>query len=175
MKKRMIYKISWMLLLLPLFAGCNDTDDVVGIFTGKTWKLNYITVDGGHEMFNFWENKDQENQSINELKKNGSYHVTFTASLIEGHTVKGKIEGNLINGGSLTGSWNANGKNNNFQATVTGNYKINGNKEIDFLAEKFLEGLNSATSYEGDSNNLFILYKPESSNRTFRIAFRVVK
>ena len=50
--------------MLPLFSGCNDSDDVAAIFTGKTWKLNYITVDGGHEMFGFWENEEQEKASI---------------------------------------------------------------------------------------------------------------
>ena len=42
---RNISKILGLLLLLPLFTGCNDSDDVAAIFTGKTWKLNYITVD----------------------------------------------------------------------------------------------------------------------------------
>ena len=44
MKKRLILKVLGLLLLLPMFSGCNDTDDVAGIFTGKTWKLTYITV-----------------------------------------------------------------------------------------------------------------------------------
>lgn len=43
MKKRLILKVLGLLLLLPMFSGCNDTDDVAGIFTGKTWKLTYIT------------------------------------------------------------------------------------------------------------------------------------
>lgn len=38
--KKNIYKIVGLLLLLPLFSGCNDSDDVAAIFTGKTWKLN---------------------------------------------------------------------------------------------------------------------------------------
>ena len=61
--KRSIFQIVGLLLLLPLFSGCNDSDDVAAIFTGKTWKLNYITVDGGHEMFGFWENEEQEKAS----------------------------------------------------------------------------------------------------------------
>ena len=44
MKKRLRPKVLGLLLLLPMFSGCNDTDDVAGIFTGKTWKLTYITV-----------------------------------------------------------------------------------------------------------------------------------
>jgi len=47
MKKRLILKVLGLLLLLPMFSGCNDTDDVAGIFTGKTWKLTYITKANG--------------------------------------------------------------------------------------------------------------------------------
>ena len=32
-----------MLSLLPLLSGCDNEDDVVGIFTGKTWKLSRLT------------------------------------------------------------------------------------------------------------------------------------
>ena len=60
------------------------------------------------------------------------------------------------------------GKNNKFEATVEGN---NGG---DALAKNFLEGLNNATSYEGDENNLYLLYKPQSNTQTFRMVFRVV-
>ena len=114
--KRSIFQIVGLLLLLPLFSGCNDSDDVAAIFTGKTWKLNYITVDGGHEMFGFWENEEQEKASIKELNKNGTYNIVFDGT----------------------------------------------------------EGLNAATSYEGDSNNLYLLYKPASGKQTFRMVFRVV-
>lgn len=68
--KKSIFQIIGLLLLLPLFSGCNDSDDVAAIFTGKTWKLNYITVDGGHEMFNFWgKNEAEKKKSMDELKK----------------------------------------------------------------------------------------------------------
>ena len=79
--KKNIYKIVGLLLLLPLFSGCNDSDDVAAIFTGKTWKLNYITVDGGHEMFGFWENEEQEKASIKELNKNGTYNIVFDGTV----------------------------------------------------------------------------------------------
>lgn len=29
-------------LVIPFLSGCNDTDDVQKIFTGKTWKMTYI-------------------------------------------------------------------------------------------------------------------------------------
>lgn len=79
--KRSIFQIVGLLLLLPLFSGCNDSDDVAAIFTGKTWKLNYITVDGGHEMFGFWENEEQEKASIKELNKNGTYNIVFDGTV----------------------------------------------------------------------------------------------
>ena len=33
MKKRLILKVLGLLLLLPMFSGCNDTDDVAGILS----------------------------------------------------------------------------------------------------------------------------------------------
>lgn len=162
--KRSIFQIVGLLLLLPLFSGCNDSDDAAAIFTGKTWKLNYITVDGGHEMFGFWENA-----SIEELNKNGTYNIVFDGT-VDGDVINGNIKGSVIATSTFEGKWNANAKNNSFKATVTtaGSY---GN---DRLAKNFIEGLNTATSYEGDSNNLYLLYKPASGKQTFRMVFRVV-
>ena len=84
--------------------------------------------------------------------------------------MNGNIKGTVIATSTFEGKWSANAKNNSFKATVTtaGNY---GN---DQLARNFIEGLNAATSYEGDSNNLYLLYKPASGKQTFRMVFRVV-
>lgn len=130
--KRSIFQIVGLLLLLPLFSGCNDSDDVAAIFTGKTWKLNYITVDGD--------------------------------------VINGNIKGTVIATSTFEGKWNANAKNNSFKATVT----TAGSYGDDKLAKNFIEGLNAATSYEGDSNNLYLLYKPASGKQTFRMVSRVV-
>mgnify|MGYP001630227272 CR=1 FL=1 len=93
--KRSIFQIVGLLLLLPLFSGCNDSDDVAAIFTGKTWKLNYITVDGGHEMFGFWENEEQEKASIKELNKNGTYNIVFDGT-VDGDVINGKLQPVLL-------------------------------------------------------------------------------
>ena len=116
--KKNIFQIVGLFLLLPLFAGCNDTDDVAAIFTGKTWKLNYITVDGGHEMFGFWENEAEKKKSIEELNKNGTYNVIFEG-VAEGDLISGKIRGTVVASYSLAGTWSANGKNNDFNANIT--------------------------------------------------------
>lgn len=51
--KRLIRNIFCMLLmfsLLPLLSGCDNEDDVIGIFTGKTWKLSIsVKVTGAAE------------------------------------------------------------------------------------------------------------------------------
>ncbi len=40
-----------MFSLLPLLSGCDNEDDVIGIFTGKTWKLSRLTNKGGNAQF----------------------------------------------------------------------------------------------------------------------------
>lgn len=116
--KKSIFQIIGLLLLLPLFSGCNDSDDVAAIFTGKTWKLNYITVDGGHEMFGFWENEAEKKKSMDELKKNGTYNVIFEGTT-EDDLIKGNIRGSVITSYPLAGTWSANGKDNKFKANIT--------------------------------------------------------
>lgn len=162
-----LYRILGMLLLLPLFSGCNDSDDVAAIFTGKTWKLNFIAIDGDHTMYDFWEGKTEaEKASIEELKKSDTYTLVFEG-LADGDNIQGNVNGKTITS-NVQGTWNANGKSNNFRATVKGN-------NDDILAKNFLEGLNNAVKYEGDSKNLYILYKNQSTARTFRMFFTVKK
>ncbi|KAB6299743.1 DUF4847 family protein, partial [Bacteroides xylanisolvens] len=67
----------------------------------------------------------------------------------------------------LTGTWSANGKNNEFHASVT---NVN---ENDDLAKEFIKGLNNASSYIGDDNGLFLYYNPAGSQQTYVLAFHV--
>ena len=94
-----------------------------------------------------------------------SHHGT-----VDGDVINGNIKGTVIATSTFEGKWNANAKNNSFKATVT----TAGSYGDDKLAKNFIEGLNAATSYEGDSNNLYLLYKPASGKQTFRMVFRVV-
>ena len=156
--KKSIFQIIGLLLLLPLFSGCNDS-----------WKLNYITVDGGHEMFDFFgKNEAEKKKSMDELKKNGTYNVIFEGTT-EDDLIKGNIRGSVITSYPLAGTWSANGKDNKFKANIT-----EGKDGGDKLAKNFLEGLKNATSYEGDSKNLYLLYKPTGNQQTFRMVFYVV-
>ena len=169
MKKRLILKVLGLLLLLPMFSGCNDTDDVAGIFTGKTWKLTYITVKDSHQMFNFWgnDNKARE-QSMKLLDETGRYVITFNG-MEESNIITGTLSGTVITS-TFTGSWSANGKDNQFNASIQG-----GNESSDILAKNFIEGLNNATSYGGDERNLYLYYKHTGSQQTLSLVFHVVK
>lgn len=160
--KRSIFQIVGLLLLLPLFSGCNDSDDLQGIFTGKTWKLTYINLKdkGG------WKNGFSE-KSIKILNENQeSYTITFTGTEEDNRISNGAVKGRIITA-DLTGTWSANGKNNEFHASVT---NVN---ENDDLAKEFIKGLNNASSYIGDDNGLFLYYNPAGSQQTYVLAFHV--
>ena len=160
--KRSIFQIVGLLLLLPLFSGCNDSDDLQGIFTGKTWKLTYINLkDKGGWMNGFSE------KSIKILNENQeSYTIPFTGTEEDNRISNGAVKGRIITA-DLTGTWSANGKNNEFHASVT---NVN---ENDDLAKEFIKGLNNASSYIGDDNGLFLYYNPAGSQQTYVLAFHV--
>ena len=72
--KRSIFQIVGLLLLLPLFSGCNDSDDVAAIFTGKTWKLTYITLKDGNKMIDLWGGDEKKAQaSYEKLEAAGNF------------------------------------------------------------------------------------------------------
>lgn len=152
MKKRI--KNKWLLLLfvlLPALSGCNDADDVQRIFTGKTWKLTYITKKDDHQPYDFWAGDAAAKKASLELvDKAGNYLITFSGATID-DIIKGDVRGTATS--EFKGTWSANAKSQNFQAAVKG-----GN-EKDILAKKFLEILNKADSYSGDEHNLYLYYE----------------
>lgn len=148
-------KNKWLLLfvlLLPLLSGCNDTDDVQKIFTGKTWKLNYITTKDGHEMYDFWGNNEAgRKESMKSLAQKGTYRIKFEGATKD-DVISGNISGTVVVS-ALNGTWRANAQNQEFRA----NAKVG--KETDILAKKFYEILNQANSYSGDENNLYLYFE----------------
>ena len=102
------------------------------------------------------------------LKKKATNNVIFEGTT-EDDLIKGNIRGSVITSYPLAGTWRANGKDNKFKANIT-----EGKDGGDKLAKNFLEGLKNATAYEGDSKNLYLLYKPTGSQQIFRMVFYVV-
>ena len=133
-----------------------------GIFTGKTWKLTYINLKDKVGWMNGFSEK-----SIKILNENQeSYTITFTGTEEDNRISNGAVKGRIITA-DLTGTWSANGKNNEFHASVT---NVN---ENDDLAKEFIKGLNNASSYIGDDNGLFLYYNPAGSQQTYVLAFHV--
>lgn len=152
-----------LLLLLPLFAGCNDSDDLSEIFLRK-WKLTYITKANDHKWYAF---PGIDNNNYNEYIK-GEKAFTLTLS---GNEADNVIQGTFIGAGSViaSGTWNANGKNQQFGMTVAEGSPTDGKDKI---AGKILEGLKSANSYKGsDSQNLFLYYQDATSKETLCLVF----
>ncbi len=116
----------------------------------------------------FGRMKNKRKQVLKSLIK--TVHIILFDGTVDGDVINGNIKGTVIATSTFEGKWNANAKNNSFKATVT----TAGSYGDDKLAKNFIEGLNAATSYEGDSNNLYLLYKPASGKQTFRMVFRVV-
>ena len=162
---RKIYYIICIIAMLPLFSGCNDADDVETIFTGKTWKLTLIAHDGSNQMANFWgTDTEKMNKSLQILyERSASFTIRFEG-VTSGDDIKGQLSGTTVNT-PFSGSWSANGRNRDFNATVTGS------DDGDILARNFINGLENATSYDGDSKNLYLIYKEGSA--TFRMFFHV--
>ena len=73
------------LLVLLLFAGCNMEDDVLEIFSGKTWKLTYISTENSNKQFDFWGSGDSS-QSMTALKQTNTFTVSFEGSEINATT-----------------------------------------------------------------------------------------
>lgn len=155
-----------MLILLPLLGGCDEEDDVMEIFTGKTWKLTYIALEGQHQMFNFWNNDtNAAKRSMQLLEQESSFTVEFNGSELTEY-VGGDFEALAVNC-SLKGNWAANGASRELRLI---DIRTSGN-DTDVLARAFRTGLTNAIRYSGDSQNLYIYY--EDGQTTKYMAFHI--
>lgn len=159
--KKKFKNISFLLLmivLLPSLSGCNNEDDVIGIFTGKTWKLTFIAAEGTRKQFNFWGeagmnpgNKAYTN-SMDALSNDETFRLNFEGTDLNG-TTGGSFNGRGITS-SVSGFWNANGESHELKIKLDSK-----SSEKDVLAKAFITGLENAFKYDGDEKNLYIYYK----------------
>lgn len=164
MKKKLTYLL--LLLLLPSLGGCDTEDNVLEIFTGKTWKLTYIALEGQHQMFDFWnEDTDAARRSLQLLEQGSTFIIEFNGSETADY-VGGDFEAQAVNR-SITGNWAANGASRELSLN---NLRTSGN-DSDILAQAFLTGLQNAVRYSGDSQYLYIYY--EDGQTTKCMAFHI--
>ncbi len=158
--------LSCCWVLMVWLSGCNEKDDVVSIFTDKTWKLTYIGVKGTYgKMYDFWNGDNTANQSsIQKLQNNKEYFtVSFNGSETNG-IVSGAFSGRATSA-EINGTWTADG---NKQTFSTGN--VHAGTDQDILGRAFINGLRNAQSYTGDTENLYIYY--EEGQQSFFLAFK---
>ena len=101
-------------LVIPFLSGCNDTDDVQKIFTGKTWKMTYITKKNEHSWYKFTDVSEAIYKSYDPINGTKAFKIAFTGST-EDNIIRGEFSGS----GSVTftGTWQADGKSNEFRIT----------------------------------------------------------
>ena len=60
-----------VLSLLPLLSSCDNEDDVIGIFTGKTWKLSRLTNKDSNRQFysGLWQDEKAERKAEKHLRQ----------------------------------------------------------------------------------------------------------
>ena len=160
-------KIKYLLLLLltlPLLSACDRSDDVMGIFTGKTWKLTYISKAGSKKpaLYDFWDNAKSYKQALTEMNKDGAYTLVFQGEEAD-DTGKGTFNGKLY-ATDYKGNWFADGKSNEFTPSqVTGSGKA-------LLDNYFMEGIKNAKRYSGNYDNLYLYYTyKDKSNKEIEL------
>ncbi|WP_321332831.1 DUF4847 family protein [uncultured Bacteroides sp.] len=151
--------LLFLIFMLPVFSGCNDTDDVVRIFTGKTWKLTGIYLTSNDkECEDYWTNSSGEYnenayKASQELRAAAGNCVVTFSGVLTGNTISGNFSGKCIST-SLNGTWRADGESRSFNASTT-----NPGSESDVLGKAYIDAWGTAQSYSGDQNNLYIYFK----------------
>lgn len=79
-------------LVIPFLSGCNDTDDVQKIFTGKTWKMTYITKKNEHSWYKFTDVSEAIYKSYDPINGTKAFKISFTGST-EDNIIRGEFSG----------------------------------------------------------------------------------
>lgn len=169
--KKAIQKIAELILLicLPLtIISCNDEDDVIDIFTGKTWKMSRLTENSKNppQFYDgIWNSEKDRLKSLEYLNRDGNFTVIF-----EGSEINGEVDGTsvIVHGinSTLKGTWKANGKDNSIKLYL----KKSEGSESDPLAKAFMAAMQQVFQYEGDINQLTLYYQ-QDKNITRKIGF----
>lgn len=146
-----------MTVVLPLWSGCESEDDVIDIFTGKTWKMSYIFPEGHISTpEDFWNGDQEAYERSNELGKDlSNFNLIFQGGTLKTGQLGGTFQGRAVNA-TVEGYWEADGKTRALQFS---NVRWSGT-EADVLAKAFVIGVSANVyKYSGDSNNLYLHYK----------------
>ncbi|KAA6319885.1 hypothetical protein EZS27_030271 [termite gut metagenome] len=163
----MKFKYSLLFTLLLLFgSGCDQSDDLTGIFTGKTWKLTEIRYVNGDLCKDYWTSSGRFNQEAYEISyklKAIKNNFTLTFEGVEaGKKANGQYHGQATNV-ILSGYWSADGVHRTFNTSRQDAAET----EKDVLGKAFVNAITNAESYVGDYNNLYIYFKEGQVKKYF--------
>lgn len=151
-----------------LLSGCDQSDDLTGIFTGKTWKLSNVFWDDGSSaprpVWDSWTESEKEESYDLLMKTKGNFVLNFSGLETDG-LIDGSYSGRAAKI-TIQGTWRADGKKHTFAATREGTIP-DGNR----LGQEFITGLQSAYKYAGDYNQLRIFFEKDG-NRKYML-FRI--
>jgi len=159
-----LYKLFIIAVALLSLSSCNNEDDVIGIFTGKTWKLTYISEDGVHDWWDFWGGDNKAKGEFIQLLQKSEKYCTLTFNGADVNGVTGGSFGGQSISATISGQWSADGKSN--KLTIDSNTSGTENNAV---GKAFLTGIRNAKRYGGDNSNLYIYY--EEGQRTFVLSF----
>lgn len=149
-----------ILLLLPMLSACNQEDDVIEIFTGKTWRLNFIIDSKGDNCTDSYFTNVTDaiwKASMDKLSEGRNFTINFSGAEIDGDVI-GTCDG-WATTTAISGNWQANGKNNSFK--ITGQDGPGDNEDL--LGKVFINALINAYKYEGDTaGNLTIYFEDKN-------------
>lgn len=162
MKRIKIYlQLLIVALLTPVWSACDQSDDVTDIFTGGTWYMTYIAVEGQNKMYDFWQGDQNARIKSFETIRGDNYTLTFDGAELDSSNAGGTFTGRATSA-KVSGNWNANGENRDLRIEM----KSAGSDSDQYLGKAFVEGLKKAYRYGGDNKNLYIYYK-EGANTMF--------
>lgn len=166
MKKIKIYtQLLLVALLTPVLSACDQEDDVVDIFTGKTWYMTYIAVEGQNKMYDFWQGNEEARIQSFKTIVGDNYTLTFDGADL-GNSIGGGTFSGKVTSINVSGSWNANGENR----TLVLETKNTGTDADKYLGKEFVEGLKNAVRYGGDNKNLYIYYNEGATTKFISFA-----
>lgn len=130
-----------ILLLLPLICSCQE-DNIEDIFVNSgTWNVGNFYVGGK------WEKNNDGAKAI--YQKNED--IKALNQLIVIFHEDGVISGTLLNGGTFTAKWSANGKDRSILIS-----DLNTSVTPKGKSKELIDALTNAAFYKGDSNYLKI-------------------
>lgn len=149
--KKPLLNYLWLLLFLPLLAGCNNEDDIDAIFTRKKWKIVYLATTANWEdpnqytiQFAYDKYKDDPN----------AYTVYFGENTIQ---IKGLTA-------EWNGTWSADAKSRAVNISIQSKNHDGKTSE----EQEFMTRVSNAKYYKGDENilKLFLSDKNDFSQFT---------